>query len=119
MIFCGLLLLVAEGAAASIQYADTIRFRFATVEEGQALLGTDDAFTRGWSEFDIFSRLQKISGTKAELIAFKQREVRAWTQEEKELIWQDMLARQPDYPQGGLPLASARGGGAGEVDDER
>lgn len=92
MIFCGLLLLVAEGAAASIQYADTIRFCFATVEEAQALLGTDDAFTRGWSEFDILSRLQKTSGTKAELIAFKQREVRAWTQEEKELIWQDMLA---------------------------
>ncbi|EJX00590.1 hypothetical protein EVA_11308 [gut metagenome] len=62
------------------------------MEEAQALLGTDDAFTRGWSEFDILSRLQKTSGTKAELIAFKQGEVRAWTQEEKELIWQDMLA---------------------------
>ena len=36
MIFCGLFLLVAQGAAASTQYADTIRFRFATVEEAQA-----------------------------------------------------------------------------------
>ena len=43
MIFCGLFLLVAQGAAASIQYADTIRFRFATVEEAQTLLGSDDA----------------------------------------------------------------------------
>lgn len=92
MIFCGLFLLVVQGAAASIQYADTIRFRFATVEEAQALLGCDDAFTRGWSEFDIHSRLQKTTGTKAELIAFKQREVRAWTEQEKQLIWQDMLA---------------------------
>lgn len=83
MIFCGLFLLVAQGAAASTQYADTIRFRFATVEEAQALLGSDDAFTRGWSEFDIHSRLQKTTGTKAELIAFKQREVRAWTEQEK------------------------------------
>lgn len=47
MIFCGLFLLVAQGAAASTQYADTIRFRFATVEEAQTLLGSDDAFTRG------------------------------------------------------------------------
>ena len=61
-ICCGRFLPVVQGAAARIQYADTIRFRFATVEEAQALLGCDDAFTRGWSEFDIHSRLQKTPG---------------------------------------------------------
>lgn len=77
--------------AANPVTSDTLRFHFATVEEARQLLGANDEFTRGWSRFDILSRLQKTNGTKAELIAYKQREARAWTEEEKQIIWQDML----------------------------
>lgn len=97
---------IAQHAMASKQYADTIRFRFASEEEARDLLGKDDAFTRGWSEFDIVSRLQKTTGTKTELIAFKQKEVRAWTDSEKQVIWKDMLALNQIIRQEGyhLPL---------------
>lgn len=97
---------IAQHAMASKQYADTICFRFASEEEARDLLGKDDAFTRGWSEFDIVSRLQKTTGTKTELIAFKQKEVRAWTDSEKQVIWKDMLALNQIIRQEGyhLPL---------------
>lgn len=92
LIFCLCLGLTSGNTFASIQYADTIRFRFATVTEGRKLIGNDDEFTQGWSEFDIVSRLQNIKGTKEELITFKQNEIREWTEEEKQVLWQDMLA---------------------------
>ena len=74
----------------SAHCADTINFRFATEAEARMLVGTDDDFTAGWSEFDIISRLQNESGTKADLVAFKQGEVRAWTESEKKVILDDM-----------------------------
>lgn len=92
LLCCIYISIATSNAFALTQYADTIRFRFATVTEGQKLIGTDDEFTQGWSEFDIVSRLQNTKGTKEELIAFKQDEIREWTEEEKQVLWQDMLA---------------------------
>lgn len=92
LIPCLLLALFTANAFGADRYADTLCFRFATVQEAKQLIAMDDDFTRGWSEFDIVSRLHNTSGTKAELIAYKQNEVRAWTEEEKEVIRKDMIA---------------------------
>lgn len=92
MIAALLLLPFAAWAHVTAEYADTVRFRFATEAEGRQLMGADDVYTRGWSEFDIVSRLKNPKGTRAELLAYKQAEVRAWTPEEQQTILRDMYA---------------------------
>ena len=92
MIAALLLLPLAAWAHVTAEYADTVRFRFATEAEGRQLMGADDVYTRGWSEFDIVSRLKNPRGTRAELLAYKQAEVRAWTPEEQQTILRDMYA---------------------------
>ena len=92
MIAALLLLPLAAWAHVTAEYADTVRFRFATEAEGRQLMGADDVYTRGWSEFDIVSRLKNPKGTRAELLAYKQAEVRAWTPEEQQTILRDMYA---------------------------
>lgn len=84
------LVLLATSSVSYAQDADTVRFHFATEKEARVLVCSDDVFTRGWSEFDIVSRLQDTCGTKSDLLALKQVEVRDWTEEEKQLILSDM-----------------------------
>ena len=76
---------------ARAQVVDTISFRFATLEEAKVLVSTDDVFTKGWSEFDVVSRLQDLNGTKEDLLALKKEEVRDWTEKEKQQVLDDML----------------------------
>lgn len=90
-LICAFCQIIATSTIAKAQDADTVSFRFANTEEASKLVGADDSFTLGWSDFDIISRLQNPNGTREDLLAFRQREVREWTEEEKQLILQDML----------------------------
>lgn len=90
-LICAFCQIIATSTITKAQDADTVSFRFANTEEASKLVGADDSFTLGWSDFDIISRLQNPNGTREDLLAFRQREVREWTEEEKQLILQDML----------------------------
>lgn len=82
LLFAGFLALPTSNATSTL--SDVIVF--ASQEEGRKLLGTEDAYTDTWSEFDIVSRLQDKQGTKAELIDFGKDQVLQWSEKEKEKI---------------------------------
>ena len=76
---------------ASIQLnfaADVLKgkIQFASIEKATALLNTEDAYTNGWSQFDIDSRVQKSNSTKQDQFKNINEQIRAWTEEEKEKI---------------------------------
>jgi hypothetical protein len=57
--------------------------RFATPEEGAAVLGGEDAFTRSLSRFDLQSRLKTSDDVHAaDLLQFASRQVEPWSDEE-------------------------------------
>ena len=71
---------------AAVLSSDTVNFHFATLDEAKKLVAAEDNFTKSWSEFDIVSRLNDPKGTKEQLKEYEAKELREWTDEEKQTI---------------------------------
>lgn len=59
---------------------------FASVEKSKSLLTQEDDFTHRWSPMDIDIRMQKANSTKEELMNYIPTQVRAWNENEKNLL---------------------------------
>lgn len=68
------------------------RIQFASIEKAISLLNTEDAYTNGWSQFDIDARVQKSNSTKDEQFKNINANVSAWTDEEIEKINKRLVA---------------------------
>lgn len=56
---------------------------FATNANAAKVLGHEDEYTKGWSKFDIESRMQKANATRQEQISNTLSQIREWDNEEK------------------------------------
>jgi hypothetical protein len=59
---------------------------FASVEKSKQLLTKEDDYTDRWSQLDIDIRMQKANSNKEELLQYIPTQVRAWNENEKNLI---------------------------------
>ncbi len=62
------------------------KIEFASIETASTLLGRDDEYTKGWSKFDIDSRMQKPGALKEQQIKYTLSQIREWTVEEKQML---------------------------------
>ena len=80
ILFCSLLF---NGYA---QDNNELSYRFASRDEARQLIAKEDSYTRGWSQFDIVSRVQDPKSTKEKLVAIAAESALEWTAIEKEKI---------------------------------
>ena len=59
---------------------------FASVEKSKLILSQEDDYTKRWSPMDIDIRMQKANSAKEELMDYIPTQVRAWSEEEEQLI---------------------------------
>lgn len=80
------LALFALCAAAAAAEGGVFSYRFADAEEAAALLVANDDYYDGLSQNDIAYRLQKLGGTREELLAFAAAQTLDYTAEEKAAV---------------------------------
>jgi len=89
---------------ATTQYGNSIHLKFATVEQAQKLLVTEDSFTAAWSQFDIDSRMGKAGSSREELLSFIPEQVLEWTEEEKKKIVASLKRVEQSIKDNGLAI---------------
>lgn len=99
------LVALAAEPAAEFKLSKDCVFRFATVEEGQAILSADDAFTRSLSKFDLQSRLKTADAvTLADWKKFAASHVRPWQEAEIKSLSESLARLAQPLSQLALPL---------------
>ena len=62
------------------------KIKFASIEKANELLTQEDDFTKGWSQFDIDSRMHKKNSSREELFDFITKQTREWSIKEQNRI---------------------------------
>ncbi len=107
---CMVRLLLIVATLTSMSHADEsltggTSLKFATVEEGRALVATSDTFLKALSRFDRQVRLQTAGdATEAALIEFLKREVVDWDDESRKLLAESIERVRPKLDRYHLPL---------------